>query len=420
MLARPSRLASVAKVLVQKRGAWAMVLALSSCTRSSPHPPVEAGEAPWSEIETSARGQTLTWAMWQGDPQINRFVRTWVAPRLKERFGIRLVTVSAQGPEIVSTLMTELEADKTDSAFDLVWINGETFAQLRRVEALYGPFVETLPGSRLLDLDNPFIGRDFQKPIEGFECPWGNVQMALIYDKKRVANPPQNPDELLAWVKAHPGRFTWATEFTGLTFLKSLLIHFAGGGAALNGPFDEAKYRLASEKLWSYIAALRPHLWQSGTTFPVRLARLHQLFAVGEIDFSMSNNDAEADNKVATGTFPTTTRAYVWKTGTIQNSHYLGITKRGRHRAAALTAINFLISPEAQYEKLKPSVWGDGTVLLVSKLSEPWQARFRGIPDRERAPSREAIAGRALEEPDAEYMIRLDRDFRRRILEHAL
>jgi len=105
------------------------------------------------------------------------------------------------------------------------------------------------------------------------------------------------------------------------------------------------------------------------------------------------------------------------ESGTIQNAHYLGIPRQAMSKAAALVAINFLMSPEAQLEKMKPAVWGDGTVLDLARLPAAWQQRFAEIPGRKRAPDRAAIEGRALQELAPEYMIRLAEDFRREVIE---
>ena len=95
---------------------------------------------------------------------------------------------------------------------------------------------------------------------------------------------------------------------------------------------------------------------------------------------------------------------------------FLGIPRRAPHLAGALVAVNFLISPEAQYEKLKPAVWGDGTVLDVSRLPADWQAKFADVPQRKYAPKRSEIQSKALKEPDSQYMIRLSDDFRKHVL----
>lgn len=371
----------------------------------------------WASTLAEARGQTVDWMMWNGDPFINAYVQTFVVPAVRDSFGVTLNVVGGQGSEIVTGLMTEIEADRAESAYDLVWINGETFYQLRQIGALHGPFVDRLPNARFVDFESPFIGTDFQQPVEGFEAPWGNVQMALIYDSARVPQPPRTREALAAWVRANPGRFTFDNAFTGMTFLKALLISFAGGGGALDGPFDQAKYDRHAPQLWAYVNEMKPYLWKRGTTFPAGVAQLHQLFQSGEVDFTMSNNDGEVDNKVLQGLFPATARAYVPDFGTIQNSHYVGIPARSADKAGALVVANFLMSPAAQLRKLDPSVWGDGTVLAPAKLPPEWRARFESLPTRRYAPRRASIQPLALKEPAPEYMIRLYDDFRTNVVE---
>jgi putative spermidine/putrescine transport system substrate-binding protein len=357
--------------------------------------------------------------MLQGDPFINDYVAQFVVPEVQKRYGIKLQVVGAQGNEIVSALMTEIEAGQAARAFDMVWINGETFYQLRQLNALLGPFTEKLPNAQYVDFNNPFIRYDFQRDTAGFECPWGNVQLALIYDSSRVAKPPRNMAELETWVREHPGRFTFDNFFTGMTFLKSLLISIAGGPGSLDGEFDEQRYQHASTELWQYINRIKPYFWRKGETFPDQVTQLHQLFAAGEIDITMSNNDGEVDNKVLQGLFNDKARGYVFDSGTIQNTHYIGIPRSSAQIGAAMVVANFLISPAAQFEKLKPAVWGDGTILDVAKLPAPWPERFQNVPQRTHVPPRAEIQPAALREPVPEYMVRIQRDFRKYVIEGA-
>jgi len=401
-------------------GAFLLVLLVFGCgRREAPGDGVDG--ASWKEIESAARGTRVYMMMWMGDTFINRFMKGYVKEELRETYDIDLEVISGQGSQIVTSLMTELEAGSATSASDLVWINGETFYQLRQLDALYGPFADELPNSAYVDFSNRFIGRDFQQTIDGYESPWGNVQFVMIYDSLRVVSPPANRIELARWVKRHPGRFTFDSSFTGMTFLKGLLISFAGGPDELSGPFDEDAYSRASGKLWRYLEELRPYFWKQGETYPSSVARLHQLFLNGEIDFSMSNNDAEAENKVLQGLFPSTVRAYIMDEGSIQNSHYVGIPRLSGNKAGALVVANFLLSFEAQLKKSDPSVWGDGTVLDMDLLTDSMRLAFKdvrsggrasqsGIRDVTRSPN-------ALEELDATYMIRLYDDFRVRMVE---
>lgn len=371
----------------------------------------------WDAILKEANGQTVSLMMWQGDPQINKYMNDYVAPALREKYGINLQISDGLGNQIVSILMSEKEAKKTVSDIDMCWINGETFYQLRQIDGLYGPFVQKLPNAAYIDFENPFIKYDFQESVAGMECPWGNVQLCIIYNKDKVPNPPKNSAELVAYVQQNPGKFTIGADFTGLTFLKSLLIDIAGGSKNLMGKFDEAKYTIYSHKLWEYINSIKPYFWKQGKTFPNAVAQMHQMFASGELYFTMSNNDGEVDNKVAEKIFPEFARSYVLDAGTIQNSHYLGITKTSAHKAAAMVIINFMISPEAQLEKNKSAVWGDGTVLDIVKLPDTFKLKFAALQERQYGPRRADIQSKALMELAPEYMIRLNDDFRKYVIE---
>ncbi len=381
--------------------------------------PITTGNAQqsWDSTLAQARGQQLTMMMWQGDPYINRYMNDYIVPSLRDSFGIKLSIVPGQGNNIVSLAMAEMEAGKAEGSIDLCWINGETFFQLRQIDGLHGPFTDRLPNNQYIDWSNPFIGTDFQQKVDGYECPWGNVQMALIYNSEKVATPPQTLAELEAWVAANPGKFTIGQDFTGMTLLKSMLADFAGGKESLQGPFDEAKYAQHSSELWTYINRIKPHFWNQGSSFPADVAQMHQLFASGELWFTMSNNDGDVDNKIMQGLFAENTRAYVPSFGTIQNSHYLGILKNSAHKSAAMVVANFMISPEAQRKKMEPAVWGDGTILSMAKLPQDWVAKFEAIPGRKYAPKRSEIQAKAMMEPAPEYMIHLFEDFRKAVIE---
>ncbi len=389
---------------------------LAACNNTPQQPTTDTATLTWEQILQQAQGSTVHLMMWQGDPLINAYMQQYVAPAVKEQFGITLDIASGQGNIIVQSLMAELEAQKTASELDLAWINGETFYQLRQIDALYGPWTDKLPNAPFIDFKNPFINTDFQQPVNGYECPWGNVQMTLIYNSEFVKEPPLTREELAAFVKANPGKFTFDTQFTGLTFLKSLLIDMAGGGTALHGDFDEKKYQQSSAPLWDYLREIKPFLWKNGKTYPDAVAPMHQLFSNSELWFTMSNNDSEVDSKVLQGLFPTTARAYVPDFGSIQNSHYMGIPKLSGNKAGAMVVANFLISPEAQFKKQDPSVWGDGTVLDLAKLPGDWKQQFENLPTRKYAPPRSELQQHALGELAPEYMIRLAKDFREQII----
>jgi putative spermidine/putrescine transport system substrate-binding protein len=396
---------------------FAFGLLFISCQSSSETKLLNLDDYTWEDIQAGGQAQEMTMMMWKGDPKINVYMQEYIKPKLLKKHNINLTIVDGQGNYIVQMLMAELQAGANTSEIDLMWINGETFYQLRQIDALFGPWTSKLPNADKIDFENPFIGKDFQQAIDGYEMPWGNVQMTLIYNQDKIQQPPQTRAELLSFVKEHPGKFTWDNHFTGLTFMKALLIDIAGGPKVLEGEFNEDLYAKYSDELWVFLNQLKPYLWRQGEVFPENVAQMHQLFANGELLFTMSNNDAEVDNKVEEGLFQKSSRAYVPEFGTIQNSHYLGISKLSEKKLTAMLVVNELISEENQLEKMKPSVWGDGTVLQVSKLDSVFQKKFNSIAQRNYVPPRKDIQQKALPELAPEYMIRLAEDFKKNLID---
>ncbi len=367
---------------------------------------------PWDSVLARARGTDVVWRMWRGDPSINAYVDGWVVPRLRDRYGISLRAVEGQGPELVNQLVVEREAGRRTGSASLLWINGETFGNLRREGLLAGPWSARLPNAAYVDSASPIIMRDFEQDPAGYESPWGRVQSALIYDTIRTPAPPRSFAELAQWIRAHPGRFTYDQGFTATTFLKGLMYAQGGGAARFAGGFDSTRYLAARERVFAWLDSLRPALWRAGATYPPDVASMHRLFANGEIDFSMSNNQNDVVTKTRQGVLPASARAFVLRDGTIANSHYVGIPWNAPNAAGAMVVADFLLSPDAQLEKMRPDVWADGTVLDTRRLPAAWSAQFQAIETDPRQVPRDTLAKYAQPEVSPRYHERLAADWR--------
>ena len=353
--------------------------------------------------------------MWRGDPSVNTFVDTWVAPRVLAEFGVVLQGVSGQGNELVDQLTVEKQSGASVGSASLLWINGETFGALRSRQLLSGPWSQVLPAAALVDSASPIISRDFEQDPGGFESPYGTVQMALIYDSARTQQPPRTLDDLTQWIRAHPGRFTYDQSFTGITFLKGVMYAQNGGVDRFKGGFDSTKYVTARTRLFAWLDSLKPFLWRNGTQYPADVAAMHRLFANREIDFSLSYNQNEAVTKALQGALPATSRALVLRDGTLANAHYLGIPANAPNAAGAMVVANFLLSPAAQLEKQRPTVWADGTVLDLSRLPTEWRARFDAVVNDPRLVPADTLKRYARPEVSPRYHERLTDDWRRMI-----
>lgn len=370
--------------------------------------------ADWPAVEAAARGQTVYWHAWGGDPRINAYV-AWAAAEVEARYGVTLEHVRlADTGEAIARILSERAAGRdSGGAVDLVWINGENFAALKDAGLLYGPWAEATPNWPSVDAtNNPAILSDFTVPTEGYESPWGLAQIVFYHDAAVTPDPPRSAAALLDWAAENPGRFAYPAppDFLGEALLKQLLLELAPDPGALSRPADDAAYAAATEPLWDYLDTLTPHLWRSGRTYPRNQAQLRQLLADDEIDLAYSYNPAEASNAIESGDLPQTARSYVFEAGTLANAHFVAIPYNASAKEGAMVVANFLLSPEAQAHKQDPAVWGDFTVLDVPRLPEAERARFEALDLGPATLSPEALAP-ARAEPHPSWARRLEADW---------
>jgi putative spermidine/putrescine transport system substrate-binding protein len=380
--------------------------------------PVQA--ASWEETLQAARGQTVDWYMWGGFPDTNAYVNGYVAPQVAELYGIKLRQVPVMDiSAVVGKILVEKQAGKIqDGEVDLMWINGENFRTMKQNGLLFGPFAHQLPNQNLVDWSKPSVASDFGEPVEGLESPWGSAQVVMIYDTRRTPTPPDSIGELLDWIREHPGHFTYPAppDFTGSVFVRHIFYHVAGDVDSWQGPFDEKRFEPVAQKTYALLRGLAPYLWREGKTYPEAPERMDQLFADGEIDFSFSYHPAKASKMISDGLFPQSVRTFVFKKGTIANTHFVAIPFNASDRQGAMVVANFLLSPEAQLKKADPRVWGDFPAIDISRLQPVWQRRFAELPRGVATLPNEVLQSHQLPEPPSEILIRLEKGWDRHVL----
>ncbi len=336
----------------------------------------------WSAIEQSARGQTVFWNAWAGSEQTNAYIQ-WVAQQVQASFGVKLQHVKiTDTADVVKRVRAEKAAGRAaaEGTVDLVWINGENFAAMKREGLLFGPYAESLPNFRWVDVQGkPTTLNDFSLPTDGMESPWGMAQFTLFADSKRLPQPPQNMQALLALARAQPGRITHPRlpDFHGTTFIKQALVEFAPDAKALAQPVTDAAFTAQTAALWPFLDALRPHLWRAGKQFPQNAAAVRQMMADGELLLAITFNPSEAANEIAAKRLATSVVSWQFEKGTIGNTHFVAIPYNARSKPGAQVVANFLLSPAAQARKADIAHWGDPTVLDVARLPSAERALFQ-------------------------------------------
>ncbi len=256
--------------------------------------------------------------------------------------------------DAVKRVVSERRAGKrSGGGVDMIWINGENFAAGKQSQLWLDGWSTGLPNAeKYVDFDDPAISTDFQVPVDGQESPWQSARFVFAHDSAKVPDPPRDFDALLAYAKAHPGRFTYPAppDFTGSAFVRQVV--------AAKGE-DEA---------FAYLKELKPLMYRKGASFPKSQAELDELFANGQVDFAMAYDANFINAGVRKGGFPKSARPFLVGDGALTNTSYVTIPDNAAHQAGAQVVADVLLDPRIQAEKLKPTVLGNPTVLDLDKL----------------------------------------------------
>jgi len=369
----------------------------------------------YEQIVEKAKGSEVSIYMWGGDKSVNAYYDNFVIPEVKKLYDITLHRVPVTE---VKTVLQKLEMEKNAKKLgstDIIWINGENFKIAKSKSLLYGSFVSKLPNyNRYIDTQNKTNLLDFSEPTDGLEAPFGRAQFVMVYDSLKLKNPPKNNNELFSWIQNNPNRFTYPAipDFTASAFVRQLFLNSIGG----TENFDKKSYKKQLKKLFTRLNEMKPYMFKNGTYMPNNSALLDSLYASGSVDFTFSYNPSHALNKIKTSNFPKSSKTAIFEGGTLANTHFLSIPKTASNVQGALVVINFLLSPRAQYEKAKSDVWGDGSVLDMSKLSSDMKNNFASLSSHPSLISNVILEKNQIPELSAEYIEEIEKLWTRDVL----
>lgn len=374
----------------------------------------------WQSVLEQAKGQTVYFNAWGGSENINSYI-DWAGQTLKDQFDVTVVQVKLDDTaNAVAKVVAEKAAGRNDGgSVDLIWINGENFASMKRQELLFSPdWTTALPNWAFVNHESmSTILTDFTIPTDGLESPWGEAKLVFFHDSARTPDDamPDSAEELLAWAERNPGRFSYPQppDFIGSSFLKQVLSEVIADKSKLLRPVDDATFEADVAPLFAYLDKLHPLLWRSGKAYPQNYPDMKQKLADGELDIIFAFNPSEASAAIKAGELPDTVRSFTFSGGTLANTHFVAIPYNANAKAGALVLANFLISPEAQARKQDPSVWGDPTVLSMSKLDPADRAAFEAL-DLGVATLAPDKLGPALDEPHPDWMERIEGEWLKR------
>lgn len=349
----------------------------------------------------------VTILMWGGNDMVNTYMDDYVAKHMAEE-GITLKRVPMDAADFLTKLTNEKKAGEMEGTADLLWINAENFLTAKESGLLYGPFTDQLTHLQTYyDPNDSDLTYDSGIPIEGYEAIWGKAQLVLTYDQSRLQNPPSSYADFMDYAKENPGTLTFPLipdDFVGTVFLRNAYYEITGEVDIFQEDMTREAFETLSEPVMAYFNELKPYLWNGGESFPATQARMDELFANGEIAMTMGFEIGKTEGQVEAGIYPDSVRTYVFDTGTIGNSHYLAIPFNATHTEDAIKVIDFLQSPQAQIEKMKPTVWGDMPAIDPTRLTDEQRLLLEQAETSEITLSLDELAAHRLPEMRSEYI----------------
>ena len=335
----------------------------------------------WENIVKGTKDKTVRFHAWGGSSNINNYIN-WVTKKVEEKYGIKLIHVKLKDTsDAVKKILFEKIAQKqSNGSVDILWVNGENFLTMKKNSLLLKEsWITNLPNSKFINLDknSPFL-YDFGVYNEGKEMPWGLSQLIFYYDSANLFKVPKSANELMDFIKKNPGRVTFPQppDFIGTSFIKQILLDISSDTSNFYRKFDAAKDQMHLKDLWNWFDEATPYLWKNGKVYPGNYLSMAQLFSDNEIDLGITFNISFPRNEIMKGNFKPSVRSFIPTMGSLANTHFLTIPYNSGSLNASKIVINFLISPEAQIKKQDPKIWGDPTVLSISKLDKSDKQKF--------------------------------------------
>jgi len=188
-------------------------------------------------------------------------------------------------------------------------------------------------------------------PVKGAAIPYRGSSVVLAYDSNHVKTPPKTLSDLLAWIKANPGRFTYNSPNTGgsgYSFAETVVDSTLS--ASLLQQMDSG-YNTSLEPNWKQgldlLHSLNKYMYGNGV-YPNGNAAVLTLLGQGQIWMAPVWSD-QSLTALANGQLgPNIKLTQISSPSFTGGAAYLAVPKTARHKKALYNFVNYILSPEAQ------------------------------------------------------------------------
>lgn len=251
------------------------------------------------------------------------------------------------GGTLADQLVAAYKAGQTDTEFDVVDLGDDDLTKI--LSLTDENILDELDMSKIPNAEGVTA-----EPVaaKGKIQPYRGTTVILAYNSETVPEDevPTTMDELVEWIKAHPGRFAYNTPGTGGagdSFVRTSIYNFIDDESALMS--NDPKWMEQWDEGFAFLKELHPYMYKSGDSivYPNKNQGALDLLTQGEIDMCPNWADMVLSQRKA-GTVPEKIKITTIEpsfTGSVQG---IAVPSYSGNKEGGFAFINYLLSPEAQ------------------------------------------------------------------------
>jgi putative spermidine/putrescine transport system substrate-binding protein len=181
-----------------------------------------------------------------------------------------------------------------------------------------------------------------------YGMPYRGSSVVIAYNSAFVKNPPTTFDDLLAWIKANPGKFTYCdpnTGGSGQAFMVAAVYKFANSAQYTSNAYD-TKTEAAWAPAWQLLKELQPAMYNNGFHPNGNVAVL-QLLAQQNVYMATVWSDMGTDY-LKRGLLPKTVKLEQITPPLFGGNSTVTVPAGSANLEGTFQLLNWLLTPEAQ------------------------------------------------------------------------
>lgn len=259
---------------------------------------------------------------------------------------MQFVLSGTGGQSLADRMIAAKKAGQTSTDFDMIEV-GENDIVNYLNQAGEDIFIE-LDRSKIPNWTDDIPKVSF---AEGSVMPYRGTTVVLAYNSETVTDVPTSFDEVIQWIKDHPGRFAYnppASGGAGSSFVQTAVYNFLPEEALTS---SDPKWVEQWGQGLDLLKEIHPYMYQSGgkVMYPNKNQGSMDLLANKEVDMIPAWADMML-SQMKQGTMPD-----CMKITSIENGftgsfvvHAMPIIGNPDHREAGYAWLNYMLTPEAQ------------------------------------------------------------------------